>query len=96
MYICVVILHSVKSLGFRGASPRFRGRVGYPPRKRLNSLCIHDAISEGAGTLSKRFVAVAPVLLSIPLTVCAHRKRERFRPMRGPIRDMRGTDGAKH
>ena len=35
----------------------------------MNSLYIHDAISEGARASSKRFVAVAPVLLSMPLTV---------------------------
>lgn len=35
----------------------------------VNSPCIHDAISEGAGTSSKRFAAVAAVLPSIPLTV---------------------------
>lgn len=35
----------------------------------MNSPCIHDAISEGAGTSSKRFAAVAAVLPSIPLTV---------------------------
>ena len=35
----------------------------------MNSLCIRDAISEGAGTSSKRLVAVPPVLLSMPLTV---------------------------
>ena len=35
----------------------------------VNSPYIHDAISEGTGTPSKRFTAVAPALPSMPLTV---------------------------